>query len=290
MQPTIMAHAGALSNRLRLAGARLNLEGLTIPDGELTPGAWGEGFIDRRHPHTYVHELMLTRTERICRPDWRDPGSSLAAGRGSPRSAPTIRWSRPPLRYPVNHHLAQILERAVVIGGCPGRAGRCSRPALFNGDEPERPGQWPNISRLGDSWSGRAHRPAAPKLELQGSRTPSTLTRASARLRNRPAASGAYRAAGTARCRTAPGLRPGRVGPDLGGRGVLRLSTASWPKVHGPRGLSRLHYRFERTERPEEERHPGPVPVVRPHLENSIQRHHPVDHPHRWATDFDGSP
>src|SRR6185312_14742406 len=55
-QVAVMAHAGAFSNRLRLL-ATVNLEGLTMPDGELTPGAWGEGFIDRRHPHTYLHEL-----------------------------------------------------------------------------------------------------------------------------------------------------------------------------------------------------------------------------------------
>ncbi len=64
MQPMIMAHAGAFSNRIRLVGT-LNLEGLTIPDGELTLGDWGEGFIDRRHPHTYVHELMLS-VRTIC--------------------------------------------------------------------------------------------------------------------------------------------------------------------------------------------------------------------------------
>jgi len=58
VQPAIMAHGGALSNRLRLL-ATVNLEGRTIPDGELTPGAWGEGFIDRRHPHTYLHELVV---------------------------------------------------------------------------------------------------------------------------------------------------------------------------------------------------------------------------------------
>ncbi len=28
--------------------------------GELSLGAFGEGFADRRHPHTYLHELMLT--------------------------------------------------------------------------------------------------------------------------------------------------------------------------------------------------------------------------------------
>ncbi|HET7042080.1 MAG TPA: hypothetical protein VFI13_08665, partial [Gemmatimonadales bacterium] len=30
----------------------LDGEGLTIPDGELAPGDYGEGFYDRRHPHT----------------------------------------------------------------------------------------------------------------------------------------------------------------------------------------------------------------------------------------------
>ncbi len=62
---------------------------------------------------------------------------------------------RPFLRYPVNHHLAQILERAVAIAAV--RAGPLLAEAgLFNGDEPERPGQWPRVGgRFGDSWSGR---------------------------------------------------------------------------------------------------------------------------------------
>ena len=62
---------------------------------------------------------------------------------------------RPFLRYPVNHHLAQILERALAIAAL--RAGPVFAEAgLFNGDEPERPGQGPRIGgRFGDSWSGR---------------------------------------------------------------------------------------------------------------------------------------
>src|SRR5688500_15655311 len=51
VQPAIMVHGGAFEYRLRLLGT-LDLEGLTIPNGELTPGSWGEGFMDRRHPHT----------------------------------------------------------------------------------------------------------------------------------------------------------------------------------------------------------------------------------------------
>ena len=53
-QPVLMAQAGALADRLRL-DAMFDFEGLTIPNGEMTPGAYGEGFYDRRHPHTYVH-------------------------------------------------------------------------------------------------------------------------------------------------------------------------------------------------------------------------------------------
>ena len=63
VQPVVMAQAGAL-DRLRLTGV-LNLEGLTIPAGELAPGNWGEGFVDRRHPHTYLHELMSDGTVRL---------------------------------------------------------------------------------------------------------------------------------------------------------------------------------------------------------------------------------
>src|SRR5262245_623 len=55
----------------------LNLEGLTLRRGELDLGEWGEGYVDRRHPHAYVHELMA---------GVESPGGPLAAslyaGRG----------------------------------------------------------------------------------------------------------------------------------------------------------------------------------------------------------------
>src|SRR5690606_8100856 len=50
---------------MRLAGGRLsalatlNLEGATLRRGEINPGGYGEGYIDRRHPHTYLHEAMV---------------------------------------------------------------------------------------------------------------------------------------------------------------------------------------------------------------------------------------
>src|ERR1043166_5635795 len=56
-QPVVMA-LGSIVPHVD-AVATLNLEGLTLRRGELDTGASGEGFVDRRHPHTYVHELLL---------------------------------------------------------------------------------------------------------------------------------------------------------------------------------------------------------------------------------------
>lgn len=264
VQPAIMAHAGALSNRLRLL-TTINLEGLTIPDGELTPGAWGEGFVDRRHPHTYLHELIFSVDHVLGDVDG-GVRLSLAAGKGfAPFGTddPMVRWV---VRYPVNHHLAQILERAVAVAGV--RAGPVMlEGGLFNGDEPERPGQWPRVGRFGDSWSGRLTVWPTRQLELQGSR---------ARVHS-------------------PEHRPGS-GPDQGKwslsgrwdgkvRGFPVYGLGEWARTSEADGFfvfhsvlaegawtvgpNRLHYRFERTERPEEER-VTPTRSRRPHLENSI--------------------
>src|SRR5690242_14139884 len=56
VQPVATLEAGAGRFALTITA---DFEGLTIPNGELTIGAWGEGFVDRRHPHTYLHELVL---------------------------------------------------------------------------------------------------------------------------------------------------------------------------------------------------------------------------------------
>ncbi len=261
VQPTLMAHGGALADRLRLL-ATINLEGLTIPNGELAPGDWGEGFVDRRHPHTYVHEVMLA---------WQQPvgaaAVSLAVGKGFAPFGTDDPMARPVLRYPVNHHLAQILERTVAILGA--RFGPVLlEGGLFNGDEPETPGQWPRISRFADSWSGRITLYPVPTLEIQGSHADVH----------------------------SPEHRPGS-GPDqskwsLSGRWSGRVSRSliygllEWARTSEAGGFfvfdsflgegawtrdrSRLHYRFERTERPEEERTGSPFRSARPHLENSI--------------------
>jgi hypothetical protein len=265
VQPVLMLHAGTASDRLRLLGT-LNFEGLTIPDGELTPGDWGEGFVDRRHPHTYVHELTATFDDALGKLD--GPARvSLVAGKGFAPFGTDDPMSRPILRYPVNHHLAQILERAILILGV--HVGPVmAEGGLFNGDEPERPGQWPRISRFGDSWSSRLTVMPLQGLELQGSHA----------------------------FVNSPEHRPG-AGPDqskwsLSGRwsgalgdnpvyGLLEWARSSesgaffvFNSVLGEgawtRGRSRLQYRFERTNRPEEERTADPFRSRRPHFENSI--------------------
>jgi hypothetical protein len=265
VQPTIMAHGAIASNRLRML-ATLNLEGLTIPDGELAPGDWGEGFVDRRHPHTYLHELVFTFDDLLGKAD----GSarvSMSAGKGFAPFGTDDPMSRPVLRYPVNHHLAQILERAVAMMGV--RVGPLMAEAsLFNGDEPERPGQWPRVSRFGDSWSGRLTVNPVAGLELQGSHASvhSPEHRAGAGTDQRKwSLSGRW--SGALGSFPVYGLLEWARTSEAEGFFVFLsvLAEGAWTL-----GRSRIYYRFERTERPEEERTLNPFRSLRPHLENSI--------------------
>jgi hypothetical protein len=194
------------------------------------------------------------------------PGS-LSVGKGFAPFGTEDPMSRPVLRYPVNHHLAQILERAVAIAGL--RLGPVVvEGGLFNGDEPERPGQWPRVSRFGDSWSGRVTVTPAPRIEIQGSYaavhspehrpgagTDQSKWSASARWSGPLAGSPAY------------GLLEWARTSEAGGFFLFHsvLAEGAWT-----RGASRLHYRFERTDRPEEERTGSSFRTLRPHFENTI--------------------
>ncbi len=150
-QPVVMGQLSPWGELLSLK-TTVDFEGATMKRGELNAGIIGEGFIDRRHPHTYLHELLLTSAKRFGM--GAASGVSLTVGKGFAPFGTDDPMSRPFEKYPINHHLSQILERAVAIGAL--RAGSWILEAgSFNGDEPTGPGDTPNRNRYWDSWSGR---------------------------------------------------------------------------------------------------------------------------------------
>ena len=261
LHPVAMLSATSLDGYLTAMGM-LNFEGVTIKDGELSPGSWGEGFVDRRHPHTYAHEFMVSAWQPL-----RSEGQvalSFSLGKGFVPFGSDDPMTRPILRYPVNHHLAQILERAV--GTAALRIGPAVlEGALFNGDEPTRPQDWPRVKRFGDSWSGRLTLWPAAGVEVQGSYAhvaspehrdgaglDSRKWSASARLERSSDAGHAYAMAEWART----------------SEGAFDFSTIL-AEASARRGVFGAAYRFERTERPEELRLADPFRSARPHHDNA---------------------
>jgi hypothetical protein len=164
-QPAIMAQLDPWNELLSLKGT-LNLEGATLKRGELNAGIIGEGYIDRRHPHTYLHELVLSSAKRFG--TGATSGVSVSVGKGFAPFGTDDPMARPFEKYPINHHLAQILERAIAIGAL--RTGPLILEAgAFNGDEPTGPGDTPNRNRYCDSWSGRITFVPWEQAELQTS-------------------------------------------------------------------------------------------------------------------------
>jgi hypothetical protein len=159
-QAAAMAGASLLGGQLRL-DATLNAEGLTMKRGELSTGAFGEGYVDRRHPHTYLHELVASGQGRAGALSY-----SLGAGRGFAAFGTDDPMVRPLEKYPINHHLAQILERGMVTGAL--RFGPAILDAsLFGGEEPTSPSSMPLARRFGDSWSVRGTVLPVPGVEAQ---------------------------------------------------------------------------------------------------------------------------
>jgi hypothetical protein len=161
-QAVLMGRAAWFRGRATL-DATLDAEGLTMPGGELSIGAFGEGFVDRRHPHTYLHELVLGAVGHA------GPLTvSASGGRGFAPFGTDDPMVRPFAKYPINHHLAQILERAILIGAA--RLGPAILEAgAFSGEEPQHPSSLPLARRFGDSWSLRATALVARGTEVQGS-------------------------------------------------------------------------------------------------------------------------
>jgi hypothetical protein len=162
-QPIVHARWTSPAAKFGLSGM-LNLEGWTLERGELNAGVWGEGYVDRRHPHTFLHELVASAATSLGGFD-----TSVAAGRGFAPFGTDDPMARPFVKYPSNHHLAQILERwfaAVALR----RGPVILEAGTFNGDEPIGPESLGEINRFGDSWSLRATVLPAPWLEVQASR------------------------------------------------------------------------------------------------------------------------
>ncbi|MGQ0765794.1 MAG: hypothetical protein ACT4OZ_09025 [Gemmatimonadota bacterium] len=161
-QPMV-AWSGSTSGERFFAAAMLNFETLTLRRGELNHGVYGEGYFDRRHPHTWLHEVVLGMQGRGGSVRW-----SLHAGKGFVPFGSDDPAVRPLVKFPVNHHHAQILERLQAGGAL--RAGRFTiESAAFNGDEPEGPNDWPNTGRLFDSWSVRSTWTTTREIELSAS-------------------------------------------------------------------------------------------------------------------------
>lgn len=151
-QPAIMLNVASPSRRLVLR-TTLNFEELTQENGELTYGGWGEGFIDARHPHTLLHEAMLSLNL------WNVGGGtlSLSGGKGFAPFGTDDPMARPALKFPTNHHLSQVLERFTVNGAFLWK-GWGLEAGIFGGQEPEDAYDFSNIESFGDSWSARLSR------------------------------------------------------------------------------------------------------------------------------------
>lgn len=262
VQPMLMAHARAFQGALRVTST-VDFEAWTIPDGQMTIGDWGEGFVERRHPHTIIHELMASGVGHV-----RGAEFSVSAGKGFAAFGSDDPSNRLTLRYPVNHHWSQILERAVATAGV--LAGPVMAEfSLFNGDEPAYPQDAPNLSRFGDSWSARLTAQPVRGLQVEASyafvRSPEHRD-ASGTDQEKWHASGQW---------TRPvaghpfyGLVEWAQTSESAGQFVFStvLAEASWDL-----DATRFYYQFERTDRPEEERVFGmPTRIVRPVLEDAL--------------------
>jgi hypothetical protein len=258
-QPMVMAMLTTPRERFR-AEIALNFEGSTLDRGELNAGVYGEGYIDRRHPHTLLHELAGTGMFGGGMTRF-----SVTMGKGFVPFGTDDPMSRPFVKYPANHHLAQILERALVsVASSTGPL--LVELAAFNGDEPESAFDLPNWDRFGDSWSAR--------ITARGSGLEGQVSMADVKSPEQP------RGGGLDHRKLSTSLRFERPGTyalaewartEERDRGTTAFTFRSM-LAEGAYSFGRFTVgaRAERTERPEEERTGDPFRTPRPHSDLSI--------------------
>jgi hypothetical protein len=267
-QPMVMAHATAWGGRAELA-VSINLEALTLADGEPNPGIWGEGFIDRRHPHTVLHEAVATFS-----PLGGAHGRgelSVSAGRGFVPFGSDDPMARPFVKFPANHHLAQVLERLMTEVAV--RRGPLTvEGALFAGNEPSGTGDVGDPGRFGDSWAVRATLAPRRGWEAAGS-----YARINSPEEPRGVGLDHHKLATTLRYEAQRGdatrdyalVEWARTDELNGALRSFRLSSVLAEGAVRRRGIE-LALRLERTERPEEERLEDPFRTPSPHADVSL--------------------
>ena len=263
-QPMLFADARLAGGHL-LAFTTLNGEGITLGRGEINPGGYGEGYIDRRHPHTYLHEAMLGALG--IRGGLR---VSLFVGKGFVPFGTDDPMTRPSVKYPVNHHLAQVMERVQLVGALTSGPATLE-VARFNGDEPEHPSDWPNGGRALDSWATRLTLRAPRGVELSASQarveSPEFATGQGLDHQQASASARLMRQAGTLRYALAEWGRTRES--NTSGRTVFAFTSVL---LEGTLtlGTFTISARAERSERPEEDRLDNPYRSVRPLLDFNV--------------------
>ena len=286
-QPVIMG--GVRRGPFALAST-LDFEGYTLRRGELNAGIYGEGYVDRRHPHTLVHELMISATTPLAH---RVRGS-VAVGKGFTPYGTDDPMMRPLEKFPVNHHHAQIIERAQIVGAL--AVGSATRSislehAFFNGDEPVDPFSTPQWHRVGDSRSTRVTVMPMRGVEMQASRafvrSPGIIQggafdhtqtdisvrveRAGAMTMDHGTSMHAMSPSGTTSAIVARYLllEVARTDEGFGSRRVFRYNSML---AEGALGVGRwgVATRLERTERPESERLLDPFRIASGHIDFQI--------------------
>ncbi len=247
-QPMLVYRGARWHGAMQFA-TMLNAEHWTLPDGEPVAGIWGEGFIDRRHPHTIVHEVMVTGERRL-----KQLRLSIAGGKGLVPFGTDDPMVRPFSKYPANHHFSQILERVQLIGAIRIGARVGIEAGTFNGDEPSGPASAPAWSRFGDSRAVRVSVWPRPNLELQGSsafvRSPEFV---SGEGLDQQKSSGSVRWTPTRGVVRYALLEWAQTDERYRNRQIIGYGTALAELLARHRRLS-LAVRLERTSRPEEER------------------------------------